>query len=180
VPAASAAATAQRGSDVPETAARPGEQQGVPAPTHSDGSEAVATSGVNTAKLMQAMGESEMRVGMRSSEFGDISIRTTITPEQMVTRISLDHSDLSQAISAHVSTMQTKLGEDFGLNASIEVHNMGSQPSGEQDQSSQREQGAFNSSAQTGRAQLAPEEEAGLIPAALTNAGNRNRLDIRA
>lgn len=180
VPAAAAAATAQRGPDVPETTAGPGEQQGVPAPTHPDGSEAVATSGVNTAKLMQAMGESEMRVGMRSSEFGDISIRTTITPEQMVTRISLDHSDLSQAISAHVSTMQTKLGEDFGLNASIEVHNMGSQLSGEQDQSSQREQGALNSSAQSGRVQVAPEEEAGMIPAALANAGNGNRLDIRA
>jgi hypothetical protein len=180
VPAAAAAATAQRGPDVPETTAGPGEQQGVPAPTHSDGSEVVATSGVNTAKLMQAMGESEMRVGMRSSEFGDISIRTTITPEQMVTRISLDHSDLSQAISAHVSTMQTKLGEDFGLNASIEVHNMGSQLSGEQDQSSQREQGALNSSAQSGRVQVAPQEEAGMIPAALANAGNGNRLDIRA
>jgi hypothetical protein len=180
VPAASAAAPAQRGPDVPETTARIGEQQGVPAPMHSDGSEAVATSSVNTAKLMQTMGESEMHVRMRSSEFGDISIRTTITQEQMVARISLDHGDLSQAISAHVSTMQAKLGEDFGLNASIEVHNLGSQLSGEQGQSSQREQGAFNQSAQTGRAQLAPEEEAGLIPAALTNAGNGNRLDIRA
>jgi hypothetical protein len=147
---------------------------------HSDGSEPVPTSSVNAAKLMQTMSESEMRVGMRSSEFGDISIRTTITQDQMVARISLDHSDLSQAISAHVSTMQTKLGEDFGLNASIEVHNIGSQLSGEQGQSSQREQGTFSHSAQTGRAQPAAEEEAGMIPAAMANAGNGNRLDIRA
>jgi hypothetical protein len=147
---------------------------------HSDGGEAVATSSVNTAKLMQTMSESEMHVGMRSSEFGDISIRTSVTQQQMVTRILLDHSDLSQAISAHVSTMQAKLGEELGLNASIEVHSLGSQLSGEQGQSSPRDQRAFNQSAQGGSVQSVPEEEPGLSMAALANAGNGSRLDIRA
>jgi hypothetical protein len=129
---------------------------------------------------MQTMSESEMHVGMRSSEFGDISIRTSITDQQMVTRISLDHSELSQAISAHVSSMQTKLGEDSGLNASIEVHNLGSSHSGEPGQSSQREQRALHQSSQNGNALFPPEEETGMSMAALVNAGNGNRLDIRA
>jgi hypothetical protein len=180
VPAAFAAEAAHRASDIAETAGRFSEQLGVPAPMRSNGGEAVTTSSVNTAKLMQTLGESEMHVGMRSSEFGDISIRTSINQQQMVTRISLDHSDLSQAISAHVSTMQTKLGENFGLNASIEVHNLGSSHSGEPGQSSQREQGALNQSAQAGGAQFVPEEESGITMEAPANAGNGNRLDIRA
>jgi hypothetical protein len=173
-------ATAHRVSDASEVATRSGEQQGVPASIHSDGGELAATSSINTAKLMQTMSESEMHVGMRSSEFGDISIRTSITDQQMVTRISLDHSELSQAISAHVSSMQTKLGEDSGLNASIEVHNLGSSHSGEPGQSSQREQRALHQSSQNGNALFPPEEETGMSMAALVNAGNGNRLDIRA
>ncbi len=164
----------------PDIATRSSEEQAVPVQAHSEGGEAVAANSVNTAKLMQTMTESEMHVGMRSSEFGDISIRTSITEQQMVARISLDHSELSQAISAHVSTMQTKLGAEFGLNTSIEVHNLGSSLSGQPGQSSQRENGAIKHSAQTGGIQLPREEDSGVSPAALANTGNGNRLDIRA
>jgi len=45
--------------------------------------DAAVTSGINSAKLMQTMSESEMRVGMHSSEFGNISIRTTVSQQQM-------------------------------------------------------------------------------------------------
>jgi len=147
---------------------------------HADGVEVSATSSINTAKLMQTISESEMHIGMRSTEFGEISIRTSIAEQQMVAQISLDHSDLSQAISAHVSTMQTKLGEDYGLNASIQVHNLGSSLSGEQGQSSQREQRAFNSPAQIHATILPQPEEASLNLAALVTPGIGDRLDIRA
>jgi hypothetical protein len=165
---------------VADVAPRPTGQQEVPASVHAEGGEAVAASSINSAKLMQTMSETEMHVGMRSAEFGDISIRTSISQQQLVTQISLDHSDLSQAISAHVSTMQTKLGEDFGLHASIEVHNLGSSLSGEPGQSSQREQRAFTPSARIESALVAPEEQTGPNLGALVAAGNGNRLDIRA
>jgi hypothetical protein len=155
-------------------------QQDVPASIHTEGGEAVTASSINSAKLMQTMSETEMHVGMRSAEFGDISIRTSISQQQLVTQISLDHSDLSQAISAHVSTMQTKLGEDFGLHASIEVHNLGSSLSGEQGQSSPREQRAFTPSTRIESALVAPEEQTVRSLGALAAAGNGNRLDIRA
>ena len=104
-----------------------------------------------------------MHVGMRSAEFGDISIRTSISQQQLVAQIVLlDHSDLSQAISAHVSTMQTKLGEDSGLHTSIEVHNLGSSPSGEQGQSSPREQRGFTPSTGMDSAQPPAEENIGV------------------
>jgi hypothetical protein len=166
--------------DVAVPATRSTGQQDAQAPMHADSGEAVAASSINSAKLLQTINQSEMHVGMRSTEFGDISIRTSITQQQMVTQISLDHNDLSQAISAHVSTMQTKLGEDYGIHASIEVHNMGSPHSGEPGQSSQREQRTLAPSQAASNAPFTAEDDAGAMVGALAVAGNGNRLDIRA
>jgi hypothetical protein len=173
-------ATVHRVSDAPNPPSLPGDHQDNPASIHSDSGEAVAASSINTAKLLQTMSETEMHVGMRSTEFGDISIRTSVSQQQMVTQISLDHGDLSQAISAHVSTMQAKLGEEYGLHASIEVHNLGSSLAGDSGQSSHGEQRAFSHSARSDSNPFQPEEEAGLSLAAMAVAGNGNRLDIRA
>jgi hypothetical protein len=173
------AATTQRTPDGPTDASRPAKQQEVPASIHSDSGEPVVSSGINAAKLIQTMGETEMRVGMHSSEFGDISIRTSISQQQMLAQISLDHSDLSQAISAHVSTVQAKLGAEFGLQASIVVNNHGASLSGGSGNSSQSEQRPFTSSARIQSAALPVEADIGLSPGALVSAGNEHGLDIR-
>jgi osmotically-inducible protein OsmY len=102
-----------------------------------------ASSGINTARVIQSMSETEMRVGMRSTEFGDISIRTMVSQQQMQTQISVDHSELSNAISAHIPAMQAKLDNQYGLHASIEVSQGGASFSGQREQSSQRDQRAF-------------------------------------
>jgi hypothetical protein len=163
-----------------DNASRSGEQQELPGSIHSDGGEAITSSGINAAKLMQTMNESEMRVGMNSTEFGEISIRTSITQQQMLAQISLNHSDLSQAISAHVASVQTKLGEEYGLHASIEVNNLGSPLSGQPGHSSQREQSSFSRSVRTESALVPAEEDSSLSLTALVSAGNGQRLDIRA
>jgi hypothetical protein len=163
-----------------DTAPLPAERQQAPASIQHDGGEVPATSSINTAKLMQTMSESGMHIGLNSTEFGEISIRTSIAQQQMVAQISLDHSGLSQAISAHVSTMQAKLGEDYGLNASIEVHNLGSSHSGEPGQSSHGEQKHSGNSAQTHSSSLPQPEEPSLSLAAMAAPGNGDRLDIRA
>jgi hypothetical protein len=105
-----------------------------------------ASSGINTARVIQSMSETEMRVGMRSTEFGDISIRTMVSQQQMQTQISVDHSELSNAISAHIPAMQAKLDNQYGLHASIEVSQGGASFSGQREQSSQRDQKAFTPS----------------------------------
>jgi hypothetical protein len=168
---------AQDGSDVPSGFAG---QQAASGTVHEEGSEPVATSSINTAKLMQSMGESEMRVGMHSSEFGDISIRTSVSQQQMVAQISLDHSDLSQAIAAHVSTVQAKLGEDYGIHASIEVHNLGSGLANDPGQSSPREQSDFRRSARPQIGLPGAEESSSIQFAAVASLSSGNRLDIRA
>lgn len=150
----------------------------VPAAMHMAGAEVGASSGVNSARVLQTMGETEMHVGMHSAEFGDISIRTSLSQQQMVTQISVAHNDLSQAISTHVSTVQTKLGEEYGLHASIEVNNQGSGLSGGQGDSSQREQQSLGSSNRGRNVVPAELHESSASVVALASAGSGHGLDV--
>jgi hypothetical protein len=145
-----------------------------------DGDEATPTSGINAAKLIQTLSETEMRVGMHSAEFGNISIRTSVSQQQMLAQISLDHGDLSQAISDHISSVQAKLGNDYGLQTLIQVNHQGASSSGEQGSSPQREQRAFASSARAESAAVPAELDVGMSLGALASAGDGYRLDIRA
>ena len=148
------------------------------AAAHFTAGEGTPASGINSAKLIQTMGETEMHVGMHSVEFGDISIRTTLSQQQMVTEISLDHNDLSQTISSHLSTVQTKLGEEYGLHASIQVSNQGAPLSGGHGNSSQRDQPSPGRSSSGVRAAPAELGESVSSVVALSSAGSGHGLDI--
>jgi hypothetical protein len=143
-----------------------------------DGDEVTPATGINGAKLVQTMSETEMRVGLHSNEFGSISIRTSVSQQQMLAQISLDHSDLSRAISAHVASVQTKLGNDYGLNTLIQVNHQTT--SAGQGSSQQREQKSFAPSAPAESAAIPPDPDVGISPAALAGTSNGYRLDIRA
>jgi hypothetical protein len=158
---------------------RAAKSQDVPASIHTAGDEPVASSGINAAKLIQSMGGSEMRVGMHSAEFGDISIRTTISQQQMVAQISLSHNDLTQAILAHVATVQAKLGEDYSLHASIEINNQGSSLSGEAQHSSQQDQRSLAGSNRGTGVAVPVVVDSVMVMGAMTNVGKGYGLDIR-
>ncbi|HEX7730070.1 MAG TPA: hypothetical protein VF392_13640 [Terracidiphilus sp.] len=106
---------------------------------HLTGAAAANMPGISTARLVQTLSDSEMRVGMHSSEFGSISIRTTVSQQQMQTQIAVDHSELGTALSAHIPSMQAKLGSDFGLQATIEVNQSGAGFTGNGQQSQQQQ-----------------------------------------
>ncbi len=132
--------TAQHATADAPDAAHAGRAADLLASTHLAAGEGTPATGINSAKLIQTMGETEMHVGMHSAEFGDISIRTSLSQLQMVTQISVAHNDLSQTISSHLSTVQAKLGEEYGLHASIQVNNQGTSFSGGHGNSPQRDQ----------------------------------------
>jgi hypothetical protein len=141
--------------------------------------ESTAASGINTARLIQNMSETEMHVGMHSAEFGEISIRTSVSQQQMIAQISVDHGDLGRAISAHIPAMQEKLGGETGLRALVEVSQSGMSFSGERGNSSQKEQKTYAAAAATATISLPAEtEQQGLR--AITTAAGGYRLDIRA
>ena len=146
----------------------------------ADSATAMATSAISDARLMQTLNESQMRIGLSSNAFGDISIRTSISGHQLVAQISLDHSELSQAMSAQVSSVQTKLGDEHGLHALIEINNHASSQPGDAGSSSQRERGSPTAPLTSSSALVLEEEGSGLSQETLLNTANETRLDIRA
>jgi hypothetical protein len=138
--------------------------------------------GINTARVIQNMSETEMRVGMHSAEFGDISIRTAISQQQMVAQISVDHTDLGKAISAHIPAMQEKLGGEFGIRAMVEVGQSGMSFSSEGGNSQDRQMkpgGAQGRPLAEASAETAQQSARETVQATAAGAGGY-RLDIRA
>jgi hypothetical protein len=172
--------TPHRVADIPADTTRPSHDREVQASIHADANETVAPSSINTARLIQSMSETEMRVGMHSSEFGEISIRTTVSQQQMLTQISLDHNELSQAISAHVSGAQAKLGDEHGLHALIEINNQGASFASNSGQSSPREQRTTSNSVRSQGFTASFEVDKAVSVGALASAGSGHTLDIRA
>ncbi len=74
---------------------------------------------VSTSRLIQTAGQTEMRVGLRSSEFGDISIRTSSTRDNLFAQISLEHADLAKSLAAHIPEMQARLGGHGGFEVNV-------------------------------------------------------------
>jgi hypothetical protein len=145
-----------------------------------DGDEITAATGINASRIVQSMSESEMRVGLHSSEFGAISIRTSVSPQQMLAQISLDHPGLSQAISAHVASVQTKLGNDSGLNTLIQVNHQAASTNGQggSQQREQRSSAALSVPVESAGAPADP--DVGVSAAVVAGASSGYRLDIRA
>ena len=140
-----------------------------PAPT--------AAAGINTARLMQSMSESEMRVGMHSAEFGDISIRTSVSQQQLTAQINVDHSELGSAIAAHLPSLQSKLGGEFGLHASFELNQLGGSFTGGNGQSSQQHHKMSSQSVPPDSSALHSDGDPITLPGELLE---DSRLDIRA
>ena len=77
---------------------------------------------INSAKLIQSMGQTEMRVGMRSNEFGNISISTSSNQNTISAQISLDHSELAKTLAAHLPEIQARLGANQPMNVRIDMN----------------------------------------------------------
>ena len=80
-----------------------------------------STPGLSSAQLVQSMRGSEMRIGMHSEEFGNISINTSLTHQSLAAQISFDHAELGKAMAVHVPAMQEKLGSAYGVQTRVEV-----------------------------------------------------------
>jgi hypothetical protein len=83
-------------------------------------------------------------------------------------------------MSAQVSSVQTKLGDEHGLHASIEINNHASPQSGDAGTSSRRGQGSPTAPLPSSSAVVLAEEGSSLSQEIISNAANEARLDIRA
>jgi hypothetical protein len=81
-----------------------------------------AASVINTAKLIQSIGQTEMRVGLRSNDFGNISISTSATRDLISAQISLDHGELARTLAVHLSEMQARFGGAQVMDVRIDMN----------------------------------------------------------
>ena len=135
---------------------------------------------LNSAHLVQSMGQSEMKLGMHSAEFGSISINTSLTHQALSAQISISHSALGQALAAHLPSIEQKLGSAYGLQARVEVKDSSSSSagdSGRQSQDSRQSQTSGSSSTGSSIAGIGM----AAAPAATTTSllAGSSRLDIR-
>jgi hypothetical protein len=65
---------------------------------------------INTARLIQNMQDSELRVGIKSADFGNISISASAGRGTLSAQISLEHSDLAKEIAANIPEIRAALG----------------------------------------------------------------------
>jgi len=77
---------------------------------------------INTARLIQSIGQTEMRVGLRSNDFGNISISTSATRDLISAQISLDHGELARTLAVHLTEMQTRLGGSQAMDVRIDMN----------------------------------------------------------
>jgi hypothetical protein len=144
---------------------------------------------INTAKLIQTMGQSEMRVGMRTNEFGNISIRTSATRDLISAQISLDHGELASTLAAHLPEMQARLGGNQAVDVRIDMNREGSSQgagmfggmsNGSADQSRGGRQQAGNPASSYSTNSVAERHSSTSAAAMASENGRPNaRLDIR-
>jgi hypothetical protein len=141
---------------------------------------------INTARLIQTATESEMRVGMRSSDFGNISISTSATRDAISAQISLDHSELAKALAAHIPEMQSSLGGSQRMEVRIDMNGQAA-GYGSQDMSSaagdSSRGGHQRGSAWSGQAASGPAEARNVTvtaPSPRSESTSSARLDVRA
>ncbi len=140
----------------------------------------VAMPSINAAKMIQTMSESEMRVGMYSNEFGTISIRTSVSQQQMFAQISLDHSDLSHVLTSQLSALQAKIGDEHGLRASIEVNNHGTSSDSGFGQASQNGRNSGSNSSRNSKSDVVIQSDPATDSSKQNPVGSNHDLDVVA
>ncbi len=155
--------------------------------------ETVVIPGASSAQLIQSAGQTEMRLGMHSAEFGNISISTSVSHQTLSAQISLDHSELGRALAVHLPAIEAKLGSAYGLEASVQLRHEtvasrtttdSGQAGGGQEQTGGARNGQSRSGSEASPASATATTQAGSTNLAASSStllvpAERSRLDIR-
>jgi hypothetical protein len=141
---------------------------------------------INTARLIQSMGQSEMRLGMRSEEFGNISIHTSTTRDLLSAQISIDNGDLAKVLAAHLPEIRTRLESNQAGEVRIDMNSQGGQATMSNGASSQSQGESRGDRRPTGQASTGISvsravDNRGIMGGAALPSNNvtSSRLDIR-
>lgn len=80
---------------------------------------------VNTAKLIQGIAQSELRIGLQSRELGSIDIRTSIAAHMFSAQIFVEHRDVANTLSSELPGLYSRLADQRVLAGPIQIHSDG-------------------------------------------------------
>jgi hypothetical protein len=129
--------------------------------------------GVNTAKLVQGITQSELRVGLQTRDFGNIDIRTSASRHEFSAQISVEHSDMAHTLTSELPNLYARLNEQQVPVTNIHIHNQSLSTSSGLDQRSQQSSQQSQSGGFT-KHQMEPAR-----PVIQEVFGSTDRLDIR-
>ena len=102
-----------------------------------------ANSLLHSARLVERAGQTELRVGIQTGEFGNVDIRTSMVKNQFTAQISVERGDLGKVLAAELPSLQNRLSEQKLPGANITLQNQsgsGSSGSGQGSRQSQTTQ----------------------------------------
>ncbi len=110
------------------------------AENHGQGeSTAYATPLIQSAKLLERMGEAELKLGIRAGEFGSVDIRTSMVRNQFTAEISVERGELGRVMAADLPGLQNRLSEQRVPLANIILQNHAGSHSSASEQQKPRE-----------------------------------------
>lgn len=103
---------------------------------------AIGAGSLHTAKLVAGMERSELRMGLRTGEFGNVDIRTSLVHNQFTAEISAERGELGRALAAELPGLQHRLTEQNLPAANITVQDNSGGGAAESRQGSQQSHSA--------------------------------------
>ena len=85
-----------------------------------------ANSLLHSARLVERLGQSELRVGIQAGEFGNVDIRTSMVRNQFTAQISVERGELGKVLASELPNLQNKLSEQRLPGANIILQNQSS------------------------------------------------------
>ena len=139
-PRAEAMAQADGGDPSPKADASSTPAQNAPASSVPLPPEKPAEPLFSSAQLIEKVSQSELRLGMRTGEFGNIEIRTTFDHQQLRAEISSERGELGQALSAELPGFEQRLRERDVPLSTVVVHQASAGASGGFDRAPRQQQ----------------------------------------
>jgi flagellar hook-length control protein FliK len=72
-----------------------------------------------SARLVERLGQTELRVGVQAGEFGNVDIRTSMVRNQFSAEISVERGELGRVLAAELPALQNRLSEQRVATANI-------------------------------------------------------------
>jgi len=105
-----------------------------PGTAHLNTEEVTTTPGYafHAARLVERLGQSELRLGVHAGELGKVDIRTSLGRTQFTAEISVERGELGRALTAELPSLHTRLAEQHLPAANITVQDYSAGASADQ------------------------------------------------